>query len=222
MAWSGGMYHTGPEPYVPHEYKLFEPETPTNIGNETVLRYFLHNGEMDIDLKLYIPTKLKCIMNNYKEYYYDPGVVPHTNLSLDDRDANYAYFSKTKRAILHGINDWYLNLQHTVKVNTFKEMKHDYFGGAENYTYEGPDPNWDECQENPIIHEYWEAVDVFRDSLANVTAPLRDRIKLQILKQTLKPYQFWHDKKKRNDTSLKYSIEQIINGGIPKDSPIHD
>lgn len=127
--WSGGMYHTGAEPYVPHEYKLYEPEIPTNIGNETVLCYFLHHGIMDIDLKFYIPTKLKAIINEYKKFYYDPRVISRANLSTNDRDAQYEYFSRTRRAILHGINDWYLNLQHTVKVNTLKEMKHDYFNG---------------------------------------------------------------------------------------------
>lgn len=127
--WSGGMYHTGAEPYVPHEYKLYEPEIPTNIGNETVLCYFLHHGIMDIDLKFYIPTKLKAIINEYKKFYYDPRVISRANLSANDRDAQYEYFSRTRRALLHGINDWYLNLQHTVKVNTLKEMKHDYFNG---------------------------------------------------------------------------------------------
>ncbi|KAL1460521.1 hypothetical protein WDU94_012498 [Cyamophila willieti] len=203
------MYYTGHEPYEPYTYEMFVPKTPNNIGNETVMCYFLHHGHMDIDLKIYMPTKLKCIINNYKKYYYDPNITSRVKLTSDNRDDNYEYFSKTNRAILHGINDWYLNLQHTAKVNTFKEMKHDYFNGAENYTYEGPDSDWDECPENPTIHEYWDAVDVFRDSLANVTAPMRERIKLQILKQTLKPYQYWHDKKKNKNQNLKYSIEVI-------------
>lgn len=216
------MYHTGPEPYKPHSYECYTPKIPTNIGNETVLCYFLHHGEMDLDLKFFIPTKLKAIINHYKQFYYDPGVISRKNLSSESRDAQYEYFSQTRRAILHGINDWYLNLQHTVKVNTLKEMKHDYFNGAENYTHEGSDSNWDECVENPVIHEYWDAVDVFRHSLANVTAPLRDRIKLEILKLTLKPFQFWHDKKKGKGQGLKYSIEEIVNGGLPKKSDIFD
>lgn len=130
FVWSGGMYHTGPEPYVPHSYELFKPQVPCDIGNETVLCYFLHHGEIDFDLKLYIPTKLKKIINNYKEYYYDPHITPRKNITSDNRDDNYEYFSRTNRAILHGINDWYLNMQHTVKVNTLKEMKHDYFNGT--------------------------------------------------------------------------------------------
>lgn len=210
----GSMYHTGAYPYKPHEYELFVPKTPCNIGNETILRYFLHHGIMDIDLKLYLPTKLKAIMNEYKMYYYSPKIVSRDKLNSDNRDDNYEYFNKTNRLILQGVNEWYLNLQHTVKVNTLLEMKHDYFR-ASNYTYEGSDPLFDECQDKEIIGHYWTAEDVFRESLANVTRPFRERIRLQILKQTLKPYQYWHNKYKKNDSKLKYSVEEIVNYGLP-------